>query len=101
MSNETILEELAKCGVKGDQLLIAAIASTGLNKEDLQRFQGPWKRLCGALNSLQESHDQRTKVLALLHEALLQIKVDVKYLQFDLAATKQERDELQRKLDGY
>jgi hypothetical protein len=35
----------------------------------------------------------------LVQDALSQLRLDMKYLTFDLEATRRERDELRRKLD--
>lgn len=98
-NNEKILEQLKKAGVEGDQLLILAIVSENLSTEEMDRFKGPWKRLCEHLESLQQSHDRRTKILRIVQEGVQQIRLDVKYLQFDLQATKQERDQLKQEVD--
>jgi hypothetical protein len=41
---------------------------------------------------------QRRRVLALVQESLSQLRLDVKYLMFDLDVTKRERDECRRSL---
>lgn len=42
---------------------------------------------------LKQSHDRRTRVMGLVQEALSQLRVDMKYLCFDLECTRKERDE--------
>jgi len=42
--------------------------------------------------------DRRTYVLSLVREALSQLRVDMKYLIFDLEATRRERDEARGKV---
>ena len=44
---------------------------------------------------------RRRRILTLVQEALSQLRLDVKYLMFDLEATKSERDELQSRLQNY
>ncbi len=41
-----------------------------------------------------ESVRRRRRILALVQEALSQLRLDIKYLMFDLEATRKERDEL-------
>jgi hypothetical protein len=45
-----------------------------------------------------ESTRRRRRILALVQEALGQLRLDMKYLVFDLEATRRERDEYQRQL---
>lgn len=47
-----------------------------------------------------ESTQRRKRILNLVQEALSQLRLDMKYLMFDLEATRRERDELQREIDG-
>lgn len=41
----------------------------------------------------------RRKILSLVQDALSQLRLDMKYLVFDLEATRRERDEYQRKIN--
>ena len=41
---------------------------------------------------------RRRKILNLVQDALSQLRLDMKYLMFDLEATRRERDEFQRQL---
>lgn len=86
-------------GIKGDQLTLIAILTENLDKEELERVKAPWKRICDRLSSLEEANTRRTNIMNLLKDALEQLRLDVKYLQFDLEATRRERDKLQRKFD--
>src|SRR5882672_1327329 len=45
-----------------------------------------------------ESTKRRRRILGLVQDALSQLRLDMKYLMFDLEATRRERDELRRKL---
>jgi hypothetical protein len=42
---------------------------------------------------------RRRRLLALVQEALAELRLDIKYLMFDLDATRKERDELRAQLD--
>jgi hypothetical protein len=44
--------------------------------------------------------NRRRRILGLVQEALGQLRLDMKYLMFDLEATRRERDELHRKLEA-
>ena len=46
-----------------------------------------------------ESTRRRRRILGLVQDALGQLRVDMKYLMFDLEATRRERDEYRRKLE--
>ncbi|MEN6405696.1 MAG: transcriptional regulator [Thermoguttaceae bacterium] len=47
-----------------------------------------------------DSNRRRRRILVLVQDALSQLRLDMKYLTFDLEATRRERDELRRKSDG-
>ncbi len=47
-----------------------------------------------------ESTQRRKRILNLVQEALSQLRLDMKYLMFDLEATRRERDTFQRQLEG-
>ena len=47
-----------------------------------------------------ESTQRRKRILNLVQEALSQLRLDMKYLMFDLEATRRERDAFQRQLEG-
>lgn len=42
---------------------------------------------------------RRRRILALVQDALSQLRLDIKYLMFDLEITRKERDELREQLD--
>ena len=46
-----------------------------------------------------ESIRRRRRILGLVQEALSQLRLDIKYLMFDLEVTRQERDALREQLD--
>ena len=46
-----------------------------------------------------ESVRRRRRILALVQEALSQLRLDIKYLMFDLEATRKERDEFKMQIE--
>jgi hypothetical protein len=55
-------------------------------------------RLLPSLRRVTESSVRRRRILTLVQEALGQLRLDMKYLVFDLEATRRERDEYQQQL---
>lgn len=55
-------------------------------------------RLLPSLRRVTESSVRRRRILSLVQEALGQLRLDMKYLVFDLEATRRERDEFLQKL---
>lgn len=53
----------------------------------------------GIYGRVVESVKRRRRILALVQEALAQLRLDIKYLMFDLEVTRKERDELRERLD--
>lgn len=51
-----------------------------------------------AYNRVVDSVRRRRRILALVQEALSQLRLDIKYLMFDLEVTRKERDELRERL---
>lgn len=47
-----------------------------------------------------ESTRRRRRILTLVQDALGQLRLDMKYLMFDLEATRRERDEYRRQAEG-
>ncbi|MDA1230312.1 MAG: transcriptional regulator [Planctomycetota bacterium] len=61
---------------------------------------GPEKRAISvAYDRVAESILRRRRILNLVQEALSQLRLDVKYLMFDLETTRRERDQLQSQLE--
>jgi hypothetical protein len=54
--------------------------------------------LCERLHHYNRLH---SRLLKIAQEAVDQMQLDAKYLQFDLEATRRERDDLLRELRGY
>ncbi len=52
------------------------------------------------LNRVVEYTHRRRRILNLIQEALSQLRMDMKYLMFDLEATRRERDSYKSALDG-
>ena len=54
-----------------------------------------------AYNRVIDSIRRRRRILVLVQEALSQLRLDIKYLMFDLDATRKERDELRQRLEDH
>ncbi len=52
------------------------------------------------VNRVLENAKRRRRILSLVQDALGQLRLDMKYLTFDLEATRRERDDFRRKLEG-
>ena len=50
-------------------------------------------------NRVVDSVRRRRRILSLVQEALSQLRLDIKYLMFDLEMTRKERDELKARLE--
>jgi hypothetical protein len=50
------------------------------------------------LSRVLESTKRRRRILSLVQDALSQLRLDMKYLMFDLEATRRERDSLEDRL---
>jgi hypothetical protein len=55
-------------------------------------------RLLPSLRRVTESSVRRRRILTLVQEALGQLRLDMKYLVFDLEATRRERDVYQQQI---
>ena len=51
------------------------------------------------LGRVVESTRRRRRILTLVQEAISQLRLDMKYLVFDLEATRRERDDYRRQLE--
>jgi len=56
-------------------------------------------RLAPSLERVVEGVKRRRRILVLVQDALSQLRLDMKYLMFDLEATRRERDEYLAKLE--
>lgn len=57
--------------------------------------------LAPLLERVTESTRRRRRILGLVQDALSQLRLDMKYLMFDLEATRRERDEYRAKLNEF
>jgi len=63
-------------------------------------LSGPQQReLEAAFDRVVEAVRRRRRILSLVQEALSQLRLDIKYLMFDLEVTRQERDALRQELE--
>jgi hypothetical protein len=84
-----------------------AAASQDLAPADLLRLADavhalpePYAReLAPLVDAVVESTKRRRRILTLVQDALSQLRLDMKYLMFDLEATRRERDEYRLKLE--
>lgn len=58
-----------------------------------------FEELEASYNQVVDCVKRRRRILALVQEALAQLRLDIKYLMFDLEVTRKERDELRAQLD--
>jgi hypothetical protein len=63
-----------------------------LNDADRRRVMSLYQRVV-------DSTKRRRRILALVQDALSQLRLDMKYLMFDLEATRRERDDLRRQIE--
>lgn len=61
--------------------------------------EGIHQELEMAYSRVIDSVRRRRRILSLVQEALSQLRLDIKYLMFDLDVTRQERDELRERLE--
>lgn len=57
------------------------------------------QRVTAAYSDVVDCFRRRRRILSLVQEALSQLRLDVKYLLFDLEVTRRERDALQAQLE--
>lgn len=57
-------------------------------------------QLLPTVHRVAEFTKRRRKILNLIQEALSQLRLDMKYLVFDLEATRRERDQYRAALEG-
>ncbi len=61
--------------------------------------EAQFKKFETAFNQVADSVTRRRRILTLVQEALSQLRLDIKYLMFDLEVTRSERDALKEQLD--
>ncbi len=59
------------------------------------------RQLAPMIDSVVESTKRRRRILSLVQDALGQLRLDMKYLMFDLEATRREREEYRLKLEEF
>lgn len=59
------------------------------------------REIIPALERVVDSTKRRRRILTLVQDALSQLRLDMKYLMFDLEATRRERDEYHAKLQEF
>lgn len=96
-SDEAPMSSISRLGKSNSQKLpkdmtdlAAAIAS--LPAEQRKSIDVIYQRVV-------DSTRRRQRILSLVQEALSQLRLDMKYLLFDLEATRRERDEYKETLD--
>lgn len=57
------------------------------------------EQILPVLDRVLESTKRRRRILGLVQDALGQLRLDMKYLMFDLEATRRERDEYKSQVD--
>ena len=57
------------------------------------------RRLAPLAQRVADSTRRRRRIMNLVQDALSQLRLDMKYLLFDLEATRRERDEFRRELE--
>ncbi len=57
------------------------------------------EQLAPALSRVIESTQRRRSILGMVQDALGQLRLDMKYLMFDLEATRRERDDYRQQLE--
>jgi hypothetical protein len=66
----------------------------------IQRLPGEYRvQLQPVVDRVVESTKRRRRILTLVQDALAQLRLDMKYLMFDLEATRRERDDFRRKVE--
>jgi hypothetical protein len=74
------------------ELVDLARAIAALPEEHQTELEGVYTRVV-------DSVKRRRRILSLVQEALAQLRLDIKYLMFDLEVTRKERDELKERLE--
>ncbi len=68
--------------------------------ESVAALPDPYRtQLQGPLGRVVDNARRRRQILNLVQDALGELRLDMKYLLFDLEATRRERDEYRRKLE--
>ena len=76
------------------ELIDLARRIAALPREQQDDLEGAYSRVVDAVR-------RRRRILTLVQEALSQLRLDIKYLMFDLDVTRKERDELKSQLGDF
>lgn len=60
-----------------------------------------FRELEGVYSDVVDCVQRRQRILKLVQESLAHLRLDVKYLMFDLEVTREERDALQAQVDSH
>lgn len=74
--------------------LEALVAATATLPPELRAVIEP------SVKAVVASCDRRKRILEIVQDALSQLRLDIKYLVFDLEATRRERDAARQQLGG-
>lgn len=91
------MSEISRIGMIGPDQLPADVERLVVAVEELpdEQRQAMAPVVCGVM----EATRRRRRILALVQEALSQLRLDMKYLLFDLEATRRERDQYRGQLE--
>lgn len=84
---------------EADQTLPAELRDLAISLESTPIAPQAKGSLSLSFGRVVEMVNRRRRVLKLVQEALSQLRLDVKYLMFDLEVTRRERDELRERLE--
>lgn len=91
MANPSRVDTVKTEELPADLLELTALIAT-LSAEQRGRLQP-------VLDRVVESTKRRRRILSLVQDALSQLRLDMKYLVFDLEATRRERDAYRQQLE--
>jgi len=91
MANSSRVDTVKTEELPADLLELTALIAT-LSAEQRGRLQP-------VLDRVVESTKRRRRILSLVQDALSQLRLDMKYLVFDLEATRRERDAYRQQLE--
>ncbi len=93
MNTKSTISELPNLELPAE-LMEMQEAIDGLSTETKLLLQPLFQRVL-------ESTNRRRKILQMVQESIGQLRLDMKYLVFDLEATRRERDDLQRQASDF
>lgn len=94
---QTSFQEQALPNPSGNEVEELAVFIKLIDKLPMEH-QGDFYR---ALGRLVDGYERRQRMLGHIQESLSQMRLDLKYLVFDLEATRRERDEYRRQLEFF